>query len=97
MKVRNSLVSNSSSASFLIMKRDLTEEQIEYIKDHQKVGKALGIDNAETDPWTIRENQWALTGYTYMDNFSMYKFFHKIDADTHDADWGDDPFLPEDF
>lgn len=37
MKIRNSFVSNSSSASFLINKNDITKEQVDYIKRHREV------------------------------------------------------------
>jgi len=37
MKIRNSFISNSSSASFFINKNDITKEQVDYIKRHREV------------------------------------------------------------
>lgn len=37
MKIRNSFVSNSSSSSFIINKKDITEQQADYIRRHQEV------------------------------------------------------------
>ncbi len=37
MKMRMSLVSNSSSSSFLIIKKDVSEEQLEAIRNYEQV------------------------------------------------------------
>ena len=36
MKIRNSFISNSSSASFFINKNDITKEQVDYIKRNRE-------------------------------------------------------------
>jgi hypothetical protein len=74
MKIKNGFVSNSSSSSFLINKRHLSSEQIESIKDH----KNCGLEDADTDAWTITENKHQIKGYTDMDNFSMDYFLTEI-------------------
>ena len=54
MKIRSGFVSNSSSSSFVIFKRDLTEEQIEMIK------KSVPFDIC----YSVTENEYR--GKTYM-------------------------------
>lgn len=44
MKLRIGFVTNSSSSSFTIAKSDLTDDQIEKIKNHIKVAKELEME-----------------------------------------------------
>mgnify|MGYP001405832477 CR=1 FL=1 len=67
MKIRNGFVSNSSSSSYIIRKENLTNEQIDMIKDHiNYCWKLINDDNKkiasfrkfnEDDPYGEEENR----------------------------------------
>lgn len=78
MKIRNDFVTNSSSSSFIISKKHLDEDQIEAIREHAELGKVLGMWTNWSFEWDINENEDFISGYTSMDNFSMYNFFEEI-------------------
>jgi hypothetical protein len=65
MKTRAGFVSNSSSLSFVLLKKVLTEHQI---------NKILEINS---DDWVIRECEKFIEGTTIMDNFDMEDYFEK--------------------
>lgn len=95
MKVRNGFVSNSSSSSFMILKNNLTEEQIEKIKNHIDVvsKKRKYFDEIhffdEDDAWTITESELCIAGQVWMDNFDMRCFLSKIGVEEEYVDWGE--------
>jgi hypothetical protein len=92
MKTRNGFVSNSSSSSFCLAKKNLTELQISIIKNHiefheiikYSVPRAVyfqeldGYDWTEHDEWHIKEDEESLTGHTTMANFDMDEIFKFI-------------------
>lgn len=87
MKSRNGFVSNSSSSSFIINKKNLTGMQLYAIKNHYQVSEEYFKDFLNKyndcysygDRWWIEENDKYITGYTSLDNFSMDEFFKLID------------------
>lgn len=89
MKIRNGFVSNSSSASFVIKLENLTEQQIEMIKNHDFWGKIYGVEYSD-DMWTISVNHDTISGHTYMTNFSMTQFFDKIGVQRQFINYEDD-------
>ena len=92
MKVRNGLVSNSSSSSFVISKDDINVAQIYAIHDHMKIGKKMGIysswrEKDSYDEWKIDESFREIKGSTGMDNFDMDTFFRKIGVSEDKVKW----------
>lgn len=82
MKIRSGFVSNSSSASFIIEKKDLDNEQIAAIKDHITFSHDHKVLDADyVDSWDIVETEEKILGSTTMDNFPMWKFLDYIGVD----------------
>lgn len=93
MKIRCGYVTNSSSSSFIIAKKYLDEDQIKAIHNHTELTKKLGWDIDCLDwPWDIEEDDNFITGYTCMDNFSMYDFLEKIGVEDKYVNWSEYPF-----
>ena len=90
MKYRTDFVSNSSSSSFVIQKKNLTENQMRAIRNHIPLGKKLNVGCAlYEDKWDIDENETKIWGSTWMDNFSMNEFFEKIDINDSIVKWSE--------
>ncbi|WP_097005350.1 hypothetical protein [Lacrimispora amygdalina] len=77
MKFRADFVTNSSSSSFLICKKNLSDNQIKAINNHSELGKKLGLSYAEEE-WSIDESDNFISGHTGMDNFQISELFDII-------------------
>jgi hypothetical protein len=88
MKYRLDFVTNSSSSSFLIAKKNLDEDQLEAIRNHSELGKKLNLQYAE-EAWHIDENENYITGYTYMDNFYISELFDIIGVNNKSIHWSE--------
>ena len=78
MKSRACLVSNSSSSSFIIYKKDLTDSQISQIMNWRTECKQFGMEIIEGDAgWEVEDYGKAIGFYTSMDNFDMKHYLEK--------------------
>jgi hypothetical protein len=80
MKIRHSFVANSSSSSFIIDKKYISENQLDKIHNHIDVAKNMikfeYVD--ERNRWYVDEDEYSVKLETYMDNFDMYEFLITI-------------------
>lgn len=82
MRIRKGFVSNSSSSSFIVFKKAISDEQKDLL---------LNIDDEwfKQNPWRITEEEYCIQGYTSMDNFDMEFYMKKIGIDVEKAvKWG---------
>jgi hypothetical protein len=79
MKIRNGFVSNSSSSSFVLPKKYLSEVGLEKLYNHIEEAEKHSVyyDFGCMDAWSISENEDYIMGYTHMDNFDMHEFLVK--------------------
>ena len=86
MKLRIGFVTNSSSSSFTMAKSDLTDEQIEKIKNYFEAAKKVGMNDFD-DLWDIDETNFNINGFTCMNNGDMLKFLRLIGVDRDNIEW----------
>jgi hypothetical protein len=82
MKLRDGFVSNSSSSSFLIRGKNLTEKQRNQIENHIYFGKKLGVEYAEDeDAWNIIHlPSGNIRVWTTMNNFDFGEFLGRSES-----------------
>jgi len=83
MKYRHGFVSNSSSASFVVRKSDITG-----IEGNALLAYNISEDN--TDGWSIRESGDRIIGSTNMDNDALDEYLEKIGFPFDKMEWRDD-------
>ncbi len=81
MKIRARFVSNSSSSSFVLDKGQMTEEQIEAVRNHTEYAKEhfpgqfyTGEEDYSSAAWGVTEGASIITVSTGMNNFDMWEF-----------------------
>lgn len=99
MKNREGFVSNSSSSSFIISRRNLTDIQVEMIRRHiffarelnisERYGYGSGYDDEDRDAWFVEEKGNHIIVSTHMDNFDMHHFLLTIGVPENDIQWQD--------
>jgi len=93
MKQRNGFVSNSSSSSFIIERKNLSDDQVKSIRNHieyynEHFSQLPGhYEQTDRDSWSIRIGEKSVSGYTYMDNFPMDELLERIGINEDDIEW----------
>jgi len=89
MKIRNGFISNSSSSSFILKKKNLTKEQIHKIHNHIEIAEQIAIEKGiekghygyefyglfdTYDKWEIKELESIICCYVSMNNLELDSF-----------------------
>jgi hypothetical protein len=85
MKIKTDFVTNSSCASFVIEKKNLTNIQTLLIQNHHEFCEQYHPQSLEYTPdhsgWSISDVDNKILGDTSMDNFDMLWFLLEIGID----------------
>ena len=90
MKFRYGFVSNSSSCSFIVPKKILSEGQMDKLRNHIEYARnnfpQISYANDE-DTWSIEETDEQMTLSTCMNNFDMEAFLIAIGVPEENIEW----------
>jgi hypothetical protein len=74
MKMRSGFVSNSSSSSFVVLKRYVSIDQLDKILNHNTSCEQYGMSCCDSDKWQIIDHGEVLECCTSMNNFDLIEF-----------------------
>jgi hypothetical protein len=93
MKFRTGFVSNSSNSSFIVLKKYLSADQIDKIKNHIDCASENFPQIHYAYPnqvWNVEETEEQVTTSTTMDNFDMFEFLLAIGVEEDHIQGGRD-------
>lgn len=81
MKQKLDFVTNSSSASFTLSKENLTDLQMDMVRNCKQISQELELPYSDW-PWNIVETDEYFLLDTTMDNFDMEDYLKRAGIDT---------------
>lgn len=82
MKIRKGFVSNSSSSSFIVLKKNLDSKEQRILK---------GMIAKSDSEWNFKEDEDRITGYTSMDNYDLEERLKDKGFNIYAMSWNNNP------